>query len=253
MSKYNVTKEGVVTNAKTGRVMKAFKCNGKWVTKAHGTNYYTHRMMWEQYFGPVFRDEVVMFKDDNPDNLSLDNLYKTDRFAAYDRTNEDFPYCYSEQGGVHWKRFICKYKGKILASSNKADWDDYKERHNFNYHMEHFYDFKAIHALKRVIPNRVAPLWGFEDLYDVHSNSGVTAGNENSGVAVLHNKKTGRWTSYASNGGDGRVKIVDHNGKSVNINILKYVWNSFNPNNLAEEVKFRSPQEGLFFDLIKVR
>lgn len=250
--KYNVTKEGVVTNAKTGRVMKAFKCNGKWVTKAYGTNYYTHRMMWEQYFGPVFRDEVVMFKDDNPDNLSLDNLYKTDRFAAYDRMDEDFPYCYCEQGGVFWKRFICKYKGKVLASSTKEDWDEYEDRHHSNYNMEYFYDYKAIKELKKVIPNRVAPLWGYEDLYDVHSNSGIKAGTQE-GIAVLYNKKTKRWINYSSIGGDGRVKIVNHDGKTVNINILKYVWNSFNPNNLAEEVKFRSPQEGLFFDLVKIR
>lgn len=258
MSKYNVTKEGVVTNVKTGRVMKAFKCNGRWVTKAHGTNYYTHRMMWEQYFGPVGKDEVVMFKDDNPDNLSLDNLYKTDRFAAYDRISGDYPFCTVEKLDG-WDRFTCKYNGKVLVRTTKNDFRN-PSKHMVagkmitlynDLTMDVFYDKYAIKALQKVIPNKVAPLWGFEGLYEVHTNTNYAG--YSGGTAVFKNLKSGRWTCYNPTSKTKKITLIDANGRSRKIDPLVYAWNSFNPNDLAKEVNFRSPDKGLFFDLVKIR
>jgi hypothetical protein len=258
MSKYNVTKDGVVTNTKTGRVMKAFKNSGKWVTKAHGTNYYTHRMMWEQYFGPVGKDEVVMFKDDNPDNLSLDNLYKTDRFAIYDRISGDYPFCTVERLDG-WDRFTCKYNGKILVRTTVDDFR-YKTKGRIgekivttynDLTMGVFYDRFALPALQKVIPNKVVPLWGFEGLYEVHTNSRYYG--YSGGIAVIKNLKTGRWTCYNDTISTRKVSLTDAEGKSRKIDPLVYVWNSLNPNDLAKEVDFRSPNKGLFFDLVKIR
>lgn len=41
-----------------------------------------HEFMWEFFYGKLKEDEVVVFKDGNKDNLSINNLMKVSRQAA---------------------------------------------------------------------------------------------------------------------------------------------------------------------------
>ena len=54
-------------------------CNG--FTKQH----YVHRMIWEHYVGILDNSTIVWFKDENPENLTLENLYIVPRSEFHHR------------------------------------------------------------------------------------------------------------------------------------------------------------------------
>lgn len=43
---------------------------------------YKHRYIWEQEYGELKENEAILFKDNNRNNVTLDNLYLTNRQAA---------------------------------------------------------------------------------------------------------------------------------------------------------------------------
>lgn len=49
-----------------------------WIITEHGRRQ-KHRVVWEQAHGPIPPDHCVKFKDGNPQNCSLDNLYLVSR------------------------------------------------------------------------------------------------------------------------------------------------------------------------------
>ena len=77
---YEVSNEGDVRNIKTKRIMKInYSANGKpSIVLKHNINAYStkavHRLMWIAFKGKINRHSVVIFKDGNPYNCTLDNL-----------------------------------------------------------------------------------------------------------------------------------------------------------------------------------
>ena len=73
---YTITRAGVVTNTKTGRVLKPFprgKAHGLSVTLPSGTHY-IHALVAAAFIGPRPEGHDIIHLDGDPTNLHVDNL-----------------------------------------------------------------------------------------------------------------------------------------------------------------------------------
>ena len=248
---YLVKEDGQVYSERSGKILKRFKLNGKWCVKAWGTNYYIHKMLWEQHGGKVEYNMVLTFKDGNPDNLTIGNLVKVNRNTYYVRCGGDFPYCYEEQGGHDWKRFICRFNGKVVISTKKSDYILHErfgsKVFNREMEMEDFYRKFAVDALATVIPDQVYMLPGFDGRYELHTNSGVKSGHEYNGVIL--DLKTSKWIFY--NPKIKYVPLIHPDGSKKYYNIPELAYRVIYSDDDVKNIGFRCEDKPYLFDLIK--
>lgn len=225
-----VTKDGRVFNAE--RELSKFKLNGKWAVRLDGKNVYVHRLMWEHFIGSIPHYGYIIFKDFNPDNLTLDNLKFVNNFemqmTVKDKSH-DFPYVttFNRKERIGY-RFV--YKGKYFFSSDSEET------------LESFYRDRVLSKLSELVEDITV---NYTDNLVVHTNSRVYSSKNISGV--IYNKNTGRWIF------PNEFNMISLPGTRKSVHAPTFVWNLLYPFDKAELADFRVSASYRYFDLVKVK
>lgn len=231
---YNVTKDGTVTNKKTGKELKPFRSNGRWAVRAWGTNSFLHRLVWEFHNGKISDSYYIDFKDGDVDNYHLDNLIIKPKFCLQDdiRLNESYPYVVTRETATG-KKFFFKIGSKTISKADTSG--PYKT-------VEQFYNKVVLPYVGKKFGSQSYPMYGHEDEFDII----IKYGGDN----VIYNRVIDRYYHYSSV--DGMMRINDSEGRRIRLHLPTVAWNSMYPHDLAERAEFRTDFSEALFDLIKV-
>lgn len=195
--------------------LKSYFSHGKLAFKINRETHYLHRIVAEVFkldgFVKDDKSQIVLFKDGDSSNCSLDNLYIQ---SLEDRMNEvrqemvlnlgrgakTSMYSYVYAKGDKW---VGKYKGKYLGTFDNED-DAY---------------FAVEEHRKSV---EMVPLHKFDGLYKVNRFGDI--------LSVRYNKVLSQGAF------DGSVSLTDKDGKRVKRSIGLLTYNSFNRKNPVKKV-----------------
>ena len=195
--------------------LKPYLSHGKLAFKINRETHYLHRIVAEVFkldgFVKDDKSQIVLFKDGDSKNCSLDNLYVQ---SVEDRSNDlmadktltlgrgyktsIYPYVYAK--GDRW---VCSYRGKYLGTFENEDEAHFTvEEHRKLVEMVHLYKFDGLYKVNR-----------FGDILSVRYNKVLSQGSF-----------------------DGSVSLTGKDGKRVKRSIGLLTYNSFNRKNPVKKV-----------------
>ena len=96
-SNYESNKYGLIRNAETKRSLNGYNCNNGYITitlrdncKKAGKTFYSHRFIYECFYGVISDNEVIIHKDSDKTNNKLNNLHlisKKENYMKYVNKN----------------------------------------------------------------------------------------------------------------------------------------------------------------------